>query len=305
LKAIKTNVIVLVFHIVFFGAAFPVPQVEQFSGKSAFRYLEKQCSFGPRNPGSDGHAACLEFLTGEFRKFTPHVSIQDFLHRDRKLNKTLEMHNIYVQFPGKRPRAQRILFVAHWDTRPMADRDPDPEKRNMPLLGANDGASGVAILLELGRMMSENPPPVPVDILLTDGEDYGEEGQDEHYLLGARHFAKNLPRTPYKFGILLDLVGDSDLRIPKEINSLEMLPDLVDKVWKRASKLRLPAFVNTRGDRILDDHIPLLEAGVPIIDIIDFDYEFWHTVEDTPDKCSPGSLEQVGRLVTSLVYEGL
>lgn len=277
----------------------------QFSGESAFEYLEKQCSFGPRNPGSPGHAACLEYLTSELRKFGANVVHQNFFHQDKKRDKTVQMYNIFAQFSRVRKNAQKILLVAHWDTRPMADRDPDPENRDTPILGANDGASGVAVLLELARIMHQNPPPVPVDILLTDGEDYGEEGNDEHYLLGARHFAKRPPREPYKFGILLDLVGDKDQRFPKELYSMDYLPDLVDRVWKRAAELGISTFDNVPGPRVLDDHLPLIEKGIPIINIIDFDYKYWHTLEDTPDKCSPKSLENVGILVESIVYDGL
>ena len=167
------------------------------------------------------------------------------------------------------------------------------------------GASGVAVLLELARIMKDHPPPVPVDFLLTDGEDYGKEGDISNYFLGERHFAKNLPRYPYKFGILLDMIGEKDLRIPKELYSVQMLPDLVDAVWKRAKDLGLSVFENRKGVRVQDDHDPLIQAGVPIIDIIDFDYKYWHTLEDTPEKCSPESLEQVGRLMMSLIYEEL
>jgi len=276
----------------------------RFSGESAFTYIQKQCAFGPRNPGSAGHTACLTFLVEELKRFTPHVTRQPFQHHDADLSRTIPMNNIIARFPGLNPRAQRILLAAHWDTRPRADMEKEPERRKMPIPGANDGASGVAALLETARIMAEFPPPVPVDVVFFDGEDYGKEGEIQNYFLGARHFAKRL-RTIYTFGILLDMIGDRDLRIPKEAYSVQMLPELVDGVWKRANRLRLPAFVNRQGEMVRDDHEPLIKAGVPIIDIIDFDYPFWHTLDDTPDKCSPESLEQVGSLLLSLIYEGL
>jgi len=279
-----------------------------FSGESAFKFLEQQVAFGPRNPGSEGHKNCQHFLIAELKKYTINVSTQPFLFTDTDLNRTFTLTNIIAHFPGKAPQSQRILLAAHWDTRPRADREKDPELQKQPILGANDGASGVAVLLEIARIMVKYPPPVPVDVVLFDGEDYGKVSRHEDYLLGARHFAKNLPRTPYKFGILLDMVGDKNLRIPKEGYSARMLPDLVDKVWKRAQLLKLSVFINRLGSEILDDHQPLIQAGVPIIDIIHVDLvgsKYWHTLEDTPDKCSPESLKQVGTLLLSLIYEGL
>jgi len=305
LRSAKYYYVPLFICAVFFSrAGCQLPETE-FSGESAFRYLVQQCEFGPRNPGSTGHSECLQFLVEELRKFTHIVSTQQFLHRDTDLDKILTMHNIIARFPGTNHRAQPVLLAAHWDTRPRADRDPNPENRNNPIIGANDGASGVAVLLETARIFSEFPPPIPVDILLTDGEDYGKEGEIHNYFLGAKHFAKNLPKIPYKLGILLDMIGDKDLRIPREAYSVETLPDFVDSVWKRARNLGLKAFTRRKGPYVLDDHQPLIEAGVPIIDIIDFDYDYWHTLEDTPDKCSAESLKQIGMLILSIVYEGL
>lgn len=282
--------------------------VDEFSGESAFEYLEKQVAFGPRNPGSTGHRNCLQFLTEELKKYTPNVTIQPFLHKDNELNRTFSLSNIIARFPGNNPNEQKILLAAHWDTRHRADRESDQELKDQPILGANDGASGVAVLLEVARILSENPPPFPVDIVLFDGEDYGRSGDLQNYLLGAKYFAANWRSGPYQFGLLLDMVGDKNLSLKKEGYSSRMLPYIVDQVWKRAQKLNLRAFENRRGSEIYDDHQPLIQAGIPIIDIIQSDLvgsKYWHTLDDTPDKCSPASLLQVGILVISLIFDGL
>lgn len=212
------------------------------------------------------------------------------------------MTNIIASFGLE--KEERILLCAHWDTRPWADQDQTPENREKPILGANDGASGVAILLETARNIQKSEPRYGIDIILFDGEDAGIPGQSESYALGSQYFAKNKDiRYRPSFGILLDMVGDKDLQIYQEENSLEYAPQIVELVWNRAQKLVLPAFIPTPGYEVNDDHLPLIRVGIPCIDIIDFDYDYWHTLEDTPDKCSPESLEQVGMLVLSLLYE--
>lgn len=291
---------------VFVSSVHALPQ--QFSGESALEFLKKQVSFGPRNPGSEGHRNCLQYLISELKKLSPRVITQPFLFEDAALNRTYTLTNVIARFPGNIPGSKKILLAAHWDTRPWADREQDPELKREPIPGANDGASGVAVLLEMCRILSEYPPPAPVDVVLFDGEDYGKTGDRQNYLLGARHFAKNLPRTPYTFGILIDLVGDKNLRIAKEGYSNRMLPKLVGRVWKRAQSLHLSAFENRVGSEIYDDHQPLIQTGVPIINIIHGDLvnsAYWHSLQDTPDKCSAESLEQVGTLLVSLVYDGL
>ena len=298
-----------------FFCFFIVPQlyavqnpVDEFSAETAFEYLEKQVAFGPRNPGSTGHRNCLQYLTEELKKYTPNVTNQPFLHKDNELKRTFSLSNIIARFPGSNPNGQKILLAAHWDTRPRADRENDPELKDQPILGANDGASGVAVLLEVARVLSENPPPFPVDIVFFDGEDYGKSGDRDNYLLGAKHFAANWRSGPYQFGLLLDMVGDKNLSLKKEGYSYRMLPYIVDRVWKRAQELKLRAFENKLGSEIYDDHQPLIQVGIPIIDIIQSDLvgsKYWHTLDDTPDKCSPESLKQVGTLVLSLVFNGL
>jgi hypothetical protein len=276
-----------------------------FSGQQAYGFLLNQTSFGPRNPNSKGHRECLEFLTTKLRTWAGEVRLQDFSHTGYG-GEILRLTNIVAAF---KPEAQsRILLCAHWDTRPRADQDSNAAKREKPILGANDGASGVAVLLELAALLKDNPPPIGVDLVLFDGEDYGTEGDHASYLLGSRYFAKNQPSKYLpRFGILLDMVGDAYLELPKEGYSVHYAPDVVDLVWNTARDLGISQFTFDVGPEIIDDHLPLNDAGIKTIDLIDFNYpdpsnRFWHTHQDTPEHCSPQSLEAVGTVLTHLIY---
>ncbi len=279
-------------------------QTPKFNGQQAFQYLKKQCDFGPRNPGSEGHKKCLDYLCSTLQDFGADVKTQSFLLTFGSPAQTVSANNIIAAFNPQ--NKQRVLLCAHWDTRPWADMDPNPANKNTPIAGANDGASGVAVLLEIAHILHQNIPPVGIDIVLFDGEDAGQHDKNRSYAQGSAAFAAqmNLITPPY-FGILLDMIGDKDLSVYKEAYSQQYAPTIVDQVWKRAQDLGIIEFVPETGYAIFDDHIPLLEAGIPCIDLIDFDYKYWHTVEDTPDKCSDKSLQKVGDLIVSLIYEGL
>lgn len=270
-----------------------------FNAKRAFAYLEKQCEFGPRVPGTTIHQETGIYLFKELEKYADEVAFQhfEFQHQDR----TIKMNNILARFGED--SGGKVLLAAHWDTRPFADRDPDPANQNTPILGANDGASGVAVLLEIARVLKSKPPPMPVIIVLFDGEDYGRTVST--MFLGSTHFAENMDGWEADFGILLDMVGDRTLELPMEGYSWNAARALTEAIWRRAEELGLPAFQRRLGPAIMDDHLPLIQAGLPTINIIDFDYPHWHTVEDTPDKCSAESLEIVGRLVLDIIYSGL
>jgi hypothetical protein len=279
--------------------------IPTFDGAQAFTYLLAQTEFGPRNPGSAGYNACREYLITEMRKYTLNVSVQHFTHVGYN-GETLHLANIIASF---NPEAGNpVLLCAHWDTRPMADQDENKSRRNEPILGANDGASGVAVLLQLASMFKEHPPRVAVDLVLFDGEDYGHESDIKNYLLGARYFASNKkPEYLPRFGILLDMIGDKFLEIPKEQHSVRYAPDIVSLVWNTAHQLGYAQFVDEPGESVTDDHLPLNEVGIKTIDLIDFNYpdqtnRFWHTHQDTPDKCSAESLEAVGTVLTHVVY---
>ncbi len=281
----------------------PLPplQIPPFDAERAYRLLEQQVAFGPRVPGTEAHARCLQFLEDSMKVYADRVQRQSFDYTIDRTGETVRLTNLISSFGLE--AGPRILLAAHWDSRPWADRDPDSTNRKLPIPGANDGASGVAVLLEIARILKQHPPPVGVDIVFFDGEDLGTEGYSETYAAGARYFArkKDVRYNPF-IGILLDMVGDSDLQIYKEINSVRYAPAVVDLVWSYAARLGIDVFINEPRHEVADDHVPLLQAGIPCIDIIDFDYPYWHTVHDTPDKCSPASLEKVGKVVLAVVY---
>jgi hypothetical protein len=267
-------------------------------GAKAFELLKKQVSFGPRYPGSQGHKQCLDWIVAEAKKYTDNVEKQPFSHKWSANGFSVGMTNVIatMDFGAK----QTVLLMAHWDTRPTADQEWEARDAQKPILGANDGASGVAVLLDLMRAFKEKAPPVNVIFLFTDGEDLGP-GLDEMFL-GAKHYAKNLPNPKPVYGILLDMVGDKNLSIPVEPNSLEAAPDLVKRFYAHAAKIGLGStFPNEQQGAIYDDHLPLIDAGVPTMDLIDFTYADWHTLADTVDKCSPESLGKVGKAVESFL----
>lgn len=272
-----------------------------FDGNRAFALLQRQCEFGPRVPGLAAHDQARAFLVAELQKFADNVVEQSFEHASDRLQRTVTLTNIIAGFNLNAGR--RVLLCAHWDSRPWADEDPDSSRRGEPIIGANDGASGVAVLLEIAAVLKANPPPVGVDLILFDGEDMGTPGESRSYALGAQHFAntKDARYNPL-FGILLDMVGDRDLTIYQEGNSVRLAGSVVDRIWNLASRLGVSEFVPSVRHEVFDDHVPLLETGIPVVDLIDFDYPYWHTTADTPDKCSAESLAKVGKVVLAAVY---
>jgi glutaminyl-peptide cyclotransferase len=281
----------------------PTPVGETpFDQQRAWGHLVKQVEFGPRVPNAPGHAQCRDWLVATLKPLADSVARQDF--EQRVGGRLLRMSNIIGRFKGA-GTGPGVLLCAHWDTRPTADYENTPERRRTPIAGANDGASGVAVLLELARLFKQKPPPVPVMIVLFDGEDYGP-GIDRMFL-GSRHFAARLPPDVPRRGVLLDMIGDRDLRVPQERHSLDKARAVVDEVYGVARRLgRSREFPAEQGQYIEDDHVRLQEQGLEVIDLIDFSYgpnhSWWHTLEDTPDKCSPASLEAVGDVVTEWVY---
>lgn len=289
--------------LIFLGCQSNVPQ---FDEDHAFSYLVAQCDFGPRNPGSDGYYACLDYLITELDQSADEIILQNFSYQEQRYNKRYNLENIIARF---NPDAEfQTVISAHWDTRPWADLEDLRQDRDQPIIGANDGASGVAVLLELAKIMGENPPPIGVNLVFFDGEDLGIPGENETYCQGSRFFAKNLPIPRPDEAINLDMVGDKQLVLPIERYSLEYHPKLVRHLWDRAKDMGLDAFIGRVDYAIYDDHIPLNEiAGIPSINIIDFKYpnsyaNFWHTLNDIPENCSEESLGQVGDLMVDYIY---
>lgn len=279
----------------------PSPTDTIFDGKRAYEHLVKQVEFGPRLPDSPGIEKTRAYILAHLETHGFSTGTQNFMGRSELLGRVVEGKNLYGVFP---PGAQvKYLFSAHYDTRPAADMAPPGSGRNTPVPGANDGASGVAVLLELARVLQAHPPAEGVALVFFDLEDHGLPARPKGFCLGSRHMASQLPPElkGFKGGINLDMVGDRDLRLPVEGFSMRRAPELVKAFWDVGAGLYPQVFVKQVTPPVFDDHAPFQEAGFPYIDVIDFEYPFWHTPEDTPDKCSADSLEAVGRTVAEFL----
>ena len=281
-------------------------RIPVFNGNAAFTHLVAQCDFGPRNPGSVGHQKALDYFLNVLATLADTVSTQSFTEVMPRSKQKVEMHNIIAQF---NPKAKKqIMISAHWDTRPWGDRSLSIMRKDQPILGANDGASGVAILLELAKVLHDNPQKIGVNLVLFDAEDFGSSGDSWSYCKGSQYFAKNLPITLPDYAINLDMVGDANLEIYIERISYKQNPSLVLELWGLAEELKLSGFKKMAYHSIFDDHVPLYElAGIPAVDIIDFDYpdektNYHHTYNDIVENCSPESLRQVGTLMVHHIY---
>jgi Zn-dependent M28 family amino/carboxypeptidase len=277
-----------------------VPPV--FNGERAFEYLEQQVSFGPRVPGSEASSLCRSYFVNFFEKNNLVIDSQKFIYPDPYSGKNIEMVNIIGRIYPEVDPEDHILLMAHYDSRPMSDNSTDTLVRNNPIDGANDGASGAAVLMELSNLFYDTKPPCGIDLVLVDGEDWGKAGDLENYLLGSREFARKGIREKYRFGIVIDMVGEKDQQLYREGYSEKFHKPLNDLVWKTAAELGIDAFKDSVKYIVIDDHLPLQSAGVSAIDIIDLDYPQWHTENDTPDKCSPLSLANVGRVLAKIIY---
>jgi hypothetical protein len=284
-------------------------QAASFSGDRAMEHLETICRLGPRPSGSPAMDRQRALLAEHFRAAGATVTGQAFQIRDRRTGKPVHLENLVVSWhPDRR---DRVLLAAHYDTRPFPDNDPvDPRG---VFLGANDGASGVAVLMELAAAMPALPGPVGVDFVLFDGEEYVFAPRDP-YFLGSTFFARQyaadqkagrLPHA-YRCGVLLDMVADRDLEIWQEQHSVDW-PDtrpVVDSIWDVARRLGVRQFVPRPKHAVQDDHLPLrMIAGIPTCDVIDFDYPAWHTTADVPAACSAESLAAVGEVMLAWLRE--
>jgi Iap family predicted aminopeptidase len=250
-----------------------------FDSSHAYSDVQTQVAFGPRIPGTEGHAKIREWMRAELESSGWMVEVQQ----------TERMgHPIYNIIAKRNAEAPQIILGAHYDTRMIADNDPDPAKQAEPVPGANDGASGVAVLLEMARSLPADT--VPVWLVFFDTEDNGRiAGWD--WILGSRAFAEEIPIAP-RAVVIVDMIGDADLNIYLEQNSNVAIRT---EIWSTAEKLGYAnKFINKEKFSMLDDHTPFLEAGIPAVDLIDFDYPYWHTTQDTPDKVSAESLQAVG-----------
>ena len=280
----------------------PAPPPRKFDGPAAFEYLKTQVAFGPRIPGTPAHERMAQWLDSLLKQRADTLIVQSWTHVTAK-GDSLPLRNFVARF---NPRAQtRILFLAHWDTRPRSD-GPNAKNPKAPVPGANDGASGVAVLLGVADVLKRQPPAVGVDLLFDDGEDYGDfNEQPNDVLIGARYFAAHLLPGPLpKYAVLFDLVADRDLQIYQEGNSLTGAPEIVNLVWSVAKKVgHQDVFLDSPKHTLTDDHVELQKVGIKAIDVVDFDYPSWHTPDDTIDKVSAASLQVVGDVALALVRQ--
>jgi Zn-dependent M28 family amino/carboxypeptidase len=266
----------------------PGPASVSFDGNRAYADVQTQVAFGPRMPGTDGHAQIVAWMRAELESAGWQVEVQE----SEALGHPVQ--NIVAKRGDASPQ---IILGAHYDSRIFADNDPTPENRTQPVPAANDGASGVAVLLELARTLPQDS--VPTWLVFFDAEDNGRiEGWD--WILGSREFVKNNVVQPHAV-VVIDMIGDADLNIYKERNSN---PELTDEIWGVAKNLGYEnQFIPSYKFSMEDDHTPFLEAGIPAVDLIDFDYPYWHTIADTPDKVSAASLEAVGKTLWTWITQ--
>lgn len=301
----------------------PTPSITypQFDKTSAFEYLRSQCDFGARVPGSQAHEDCLQWIAAQLRQTTDTVILQQF-SAGTPFGGPYDFTNIIAYYPGDGEQ-QPVMLGAHWDCRPRADEDPNPALRSQPVMGANDGASGVAVLLEIARQACTHAARRPFIIALFDAEDSGQPGATafelDGWCIGSSYLAKNMPAeipTPEAV-IVIDLVGQDEVHNDRigtpngsndyldfriERHSIESAPLLVNEIWTIAEKAGHGAFVRTPRSYITDDHLPFILQGIPAIDIIDLPHPEWHTADDTPECCSADSLYQVGDTLLRYLY---
>lgn len=270
-----------------------------FDQEHAYTLLRDVCSIGPRNHGSESKLKAEKWIQDKLREAGAEVSVHEFTVKEKQSGSSEAFRNIIGRI---RPSEQRRVLVAtHYDTRASADRDPRKELRTTPIIGANDGASGVAVMLEMARAWKADPPPIGVDLIFFDGEEFGR-GDIRDLLVGSKAWVREHPEYKPEWGVVLDMVGDSSLRIPKEKASAARACKAVRRIWEAAERVGSTAFADGFSRHIYDDNSAFIDRGIPVALLIDYEYRWFHTTEDLPDKCSAESLGQVGRAVMEAIY---
>ncbi len=273
-----------------------------FDGELAMDHLRTQVRFGPRVPGTEAHAKTLAWMTGLLETLAPRVVERRFRAHCELNGESVEGVNLIASFGID--KKERIFIGAHWDSRAYADLDPDESKRNEPVPGANDGASGVGVLLALADLLAKNPPTVGVDLLFFDVEDQGIPRDSAGYCIGSRQIAASSSLTGFnpRYGIVIDMVGDEDLLFYREKKSVRQAPALVEKVLRIGERLAPERFADDGMISLYDDHAPFLQAGIPAIVLAGYGYPEWHTTADLPGICSARALGDVGKVLAELIW---
>ena len=292
----------LLFAALFFAPRPARGEVPALDGRAAQRWIERQCALGPRVPGTQAHAAWIELLGGHLDSLGVSWSRQGFRRPSPLGPDTLSLTNLLVSIrPGLRPR---LLLGAHWDSRPWADEDPDPANRKRPVLGANDGASGVALLAELAGILRRIPPPIGVDLAFFDMEDMGRAGHPEEYCQGSLEMARRWAGPLPDWVVVLDMVGSDQTVFGREEYSVRQAPGLVEQVFVTALARGYTEWDPSRTYAVVDDHLAFQALGIPSMVVIGFNDPHWHTVRDDPLRTSPRRLQRVGQVVLDLIYGG-
>ena len=277
----------------------PPTKPPRFNQQRAYKQLVEVCALGPRNHGSQGKKAAEELIRAVLTDAGAEVSAHTFEHTPVGSTQPAQFTNIIGRI--KPTEQRRVLIGTHYDTRSWADRDAVANKRTMPIIGANDGGSGVAVMLEMAKTWKDAPPPIGIDLIFFDGEDFGRDRIWQDYFLGSKAWVRDHPEYRPEWGVVLDMVGDASFAIKQERDSSARASAVVAKVWQAAKRVGSTAFRDQPGGTITDDHTAFLDRQMPVILLIDFAYPYFHTTQDTPDKCSPDSLGQVGRAVMEAV----
>jgi hypothetical protein len=274
-------------------------QAGVFSGENALQHISQQVNYGPRIIDHPAKQQTLNYIQRLLQPSADKFVLQPFQRYG------LSGTNIWASFyPANSTGAaqKRIMLGAHWDTRPIADRDSNPVNSKLPISGANDGGSGVAVLLEIARLLSANPAPIIVDLVFFDLEDMGDIDKLP-FSIGASEFVANNRFYRPDAGVIVDMVCDKDLTIPREAYSRKGAPKLQDKIWRIAAEQKAEVFADLDGAFVNDDHLPFLQAGLKVVDLIHSPFpESWHTSNDSIERCSPKSLQQVGNVLVELIY---
>jgi glutaminyl-peptide cyclotransferase len=282
-----------------------------FDADSAFAYTKAQVDFGPRIPSTTAHAKCAAYLVAKFKSFGGEVFIQQAAAQTYD-GKKHQLKNIIVAFNPA--QAKRILITAHWDARPFSDQDPDPKMHNQPFDAANDGASGVAVMLEMARQIQQKSPGVGVDFILWDIEDYGKANDETQHettwCIGSQYWAKNQPVKGYKpmYAINLDMVGGGNAQFAQDEISRKYAQDIVSKVWNIGNEIGYGAyFINVPSGSLIDDHFWVNQAGIPCVDVIHYTdssgfYLNWHTQLDNLNNIDRNTLKAVGQTMLETIY---